>query len=393
MTNHDQQRPTTPLPNPSRRYERLIGILLQNNLVDLSRCRNLAIHRYVSALCGLGFRRCSAMEQASYTFNCSYSSARKAVYEVDKQTKTTKQMNPQIKIRNEVDTTTIDIEGTIGLSEAWQFDNPDSRVATYEGFKECVAKIADIRNSHIIVNIRSTGGDVNDALLIYEALRSTGAHVTTRCYGYTASAATIVAQAASPGCREMASTSLYLIHQSLCSTEGNADELQAEVEMLHQTDRRIAEVYAQRSGQSVEHILELMAVNGGRGRWLSPEEAIAERLVDRLISEGDASVKNDAAEHTIVERTKSSVKALLRALGVDYDDEHPCEADDINYIPRTEVVAENSSPKSSPITLDEGQKAAGSSRLKSIQDPSPVEYPNSSRSRAYDLDAQLIKMR
>ena len=128
-------------------------------------------------------------------------------------------MSQLIKIKNEVNLTTIDIEGTIGMEEAWQFDNPDSRVATYERFRESVSQIADIQNSEIRVNIRSTGGDVNDAILIYEALRATGAKVTTCCYGYTASAATIVAQAASEGCRLIAPSSLYLIHNSICATE------------------------------------------------------------------------------------------------------------------------------------------------------------------------------
>lgn len=389
MLIYDKQRPCGMLPPPSRRYERLIGILLLSNLLDETRCRQAAIHRYVTMLHSQGIGRCNAMEQAADYFTCSFSTARKAVYEVDKITKQYKLMNQQIKIKNEVDATIIDIEGTIGLSEAWQFDNPESRVATYERFKEYVAEIADIRQSHIIVNIRSTGGDVNDALLIYEALRSTGAHVTTRCYGYTASAATIVAQAASPGCREMASTALYLVHQSLCSTEGNADELQAEVEMLRQTDMRIAEVYATASGRSVDDMLALMAANGGRGRWLSVQEAIAEGLVDKPIGDEE----RPSEEVSVVERTRRSIKALLRTIGVDYDDEKPNEADDINYIPRGDVAPENAASKPSPITLDEGQKAAGSSRLKAIQDPSPVEYPNGSRSRAYDLDAQLLKMR
>ena len=90
-------------------------------------------------------------------------------------------MREQIQIKNEVDCSVIDIEGTIGVDESWQFDNPESRVATYERFKECVARIADIRDSEIRVNIRSTGGDVNDAILIYEALRATGAKIVTCC--------------------------------------------------------------------------------------------------------------------------------------------------------------------------------------------------------------------
>lgn len=390
MLSTNRQRSKGCVLSPSRRYERLIGILLNHNLLDKSRCKSVAIHSYVSRLCGEGFRRCSAMEQASYLFSCSYSKAVKAVYEVDNQTKTKNLMNPQIKIKNEVDVTTIDIEGTIGLSEAWQFDNPESRVATYERFKEHVSQIADIRNSHIVVNIRSTGGDVNDAMLIYEALRSTGAHVTTRCFGYTASAATIVAQAASPGCREIAPTALYLVHNSLCSAEGNADELQAEVEMLRQTDRRIAEVYAQQSGRSVEEILELMAENGGRGRWLSPEEAIAEGLVDRLTGEDDDKPKE---ESSVVARARKGVVALLRAIGVDYDADRPNEADDINYIPRIDVTASNNGHVASPITLDEGQKSVEKTHLKTVQDPSPLEQVCDTRSRAYERDVQQIKMR
>jgi ATP-dependent protease ClpP protease subunit len=327
------------------------------------------------------------MEQAADELCCSYSLARLAVYEVEKQQSIFKQMNPQIKIKNEVDCTVIDIEGTIGLSEEWQFDNPESRVATYERFKECVASIADIRNTKIVVNIRSTGGDVNDALLIYEALRSTGAHVTTRCYGYTASAATIVAQAASEGCREMATTSLYLIHKSLCSTEGNAEELQAEVEMLRQTDLRIAEVYAQRSGRSVEEMSELMSANGGRGRWLSPDEAIAEGLVDCYVSQESA----EAEKNSLAKRSKQGVKALLKALGIDTESE-PNVDDDINYIPRA-VVHNNVEASASPITLGEGQKSAKPTTLRSVQDPSPLSECHDARSIAYERDAQIIKMR
>ena len=36
-------------------------------------------------------------------------------------------------------------------------------------------------------------------------------------YGYTASAATVIAQAASEGCREISAHALYLIHNSILS--------------------------------------------------------------------------------------------------------------------------------------------------------------------------------
>ena len=288
-----------------------------------------------------------------------------------------------IKIKNELDMTIIDIEGTIGVPESWQSDTPETRVTTYERFKESVSRIADIENSTIRVNIRSTGGDVNDAMLIYEALRATGAKVTTCCYGYTASAATIVAQAAGEGCRLIAPTSLYLIHNSLCSVEGNAEELQAEVDMLRQTDRRIAELYASRSGRGVEDIAELMAANGGRGRWLSPSEALAEGLVDAVEGESEASTE----QQSLVERTKVGVKALLKALGVEFKDDITPESD-VNYTPHP---LPTDSVDGSKITFENAQSAVEPIALKPMEDPSPVERSQEPRKQAYESDVRSIK--
>ena len=191
-------------------------------------------------------------------------------------------MQTKITIRNEAQTCYIDIEGTIGIPEERQFGGDKSRVATYEKFRREVARISEVAATAVIVNIRSTGGDVNDALLIYEALRSLGARITTRCYGYTASAATVIAQAADEGCREISSNALYLIHNSECAVEGNAETLASRAELLHKTDVRLAQLYAQRSGRGEEFYAALMAENNGGGRWLSAEEAVSAGLADRI---------------------------------------------------------------------------------------------------------------
>ena len=133
-------------------------------------------------------------------------------------------MKSEIQINDKAGSCRIEIEGTIGVPEEWQFDDPADRVATYERFRDAVRRIAEIEAPEVVVEIRSTGGDVNDALLIHDALRSLGARITTRCYGYTASAATIIAQAASEGRREISANALYLIHDSVCAAEGNASE-------------------------------------------------------------------------------------------------------------------------------------------------------------------------
>ncbi len=191
-----------------------------------------------------------------------------------------------ISIRNlSPERAVIDIEGTIGVDENMQFGNPGSRVATYEKLSDTLLRISEIDAPEVVVNIRSTGGDVNDALLIYEALKSLRGRVVTCCYGYTASAATVIAQAASTGCRRIASGALYLIHNSVCATEGNAAELAASTDLLRKTDERLAALYAERSGASVEGFVALMAENNGAGRWLSPAEAVEAGLADEVIDD------------------------------------------------------------------------------------------------------------
>ena len=192
-------------------------------------------------------------------------------------------MKSEIRIRNSADVCYIDIEGNIGVPEEWQFDDPGARVATYERFRAAAARIAALEAAEVVVSIRSTGGDVNDALLIYDALRTLPGRITTRCYGYTASAATLIAQAASEGRREIAAGALYLIHNSECSVEGNVAELEARIGLLRKTDERLAEIYAVRSGRPAAEFAALMAENNGSGRWLSPEETVAAGLADRVI--------------------------------------------------------------------------------------------------------------
>ncbi len=204
-------------------------------------------------------------------------------------------MKTEIRIDDAADVCRIRIEGTIGVPEQCQFDEPDDRVATYERFREALRRIEAIEAPEVVVEIRSTGGDVNDALLIHDALCGLRARIVTRCYGYTASAATVIAQAASEGCRELSANALYLIHNAVCASEGNAAELAGTLDLLRKTDRRIAEVYAARSGRPVGEFERLMAANNGAGRWLAPEEALAAGLVDRIVEPPAAGMMRNIA--------------------------------------------------------------------------------------------------
>ena len=93
----------------------------------------------------------------------------------------------------------IHIEGIIGTPERDSSPRTHSNAATYARFRQQLEKLQAVRTSELIVHIRSTGGNVNDALLIHDTLRNLDCEITTRCYGYTASAATLIAQAPKVG--------------------------------------------------------------------------------------------------------------------------------------------------------------------------------------------------
>lgn len=289
-------------------------------------------------------------------------------------------MKENIRIRNRSGVCSIDIEGTIGVPEAWQFDDPAERVATYDAFREAVQRIGRVEADEVVVNIRSTGGDVNDALLIHDALTALGAHITTRCYGYTASAATIIAQAASPGCREISANALYLIHTAVCATEGNAAELNGKLDLLRQTDARIAAVYAARSGRPAAEFETLMAENNGNGRWLSPEEAVAAGLAD---------VVTDAAGHPAPSLTRNIARGwerLLVRIGLSAGEQLPADRN----ILHTEGE-ERELLRRSAAAVRQAQQRVVPTQTRPREDPSYGDLVRTANQRAYSEDAKRLR--
>lgn len=187
----------------------------------------------------------------------------------------------RIGVTDRAEGAVIDIVGVIGRPEQLG-DAGGEQGTSYARLAESIERIRAIAAPEVVVNIRSTGGDVHDALLIYDALKSLDARIVTRCYGYTASAATLIAQAASAGCREISSHGLYLIHCAESAAEGNARSLAAVKELLDRTDERLAALYAERSGRPAERFVALMNENDGRGRWLTPRETVEARRADGL---------------------------------------------------------------------------------------------------------------
>ncbi len=188
----------------------------------------------------------------------------------------------------------IDIEGVIGLDETLQFqtDTTNPRVSTFEKFRTEIEKINPQETQNLRLNIRSMGGSVQDALLIHSMLVELGQSITieTHCYGFSASAATIIAQAATKGKRYVAGSVMYMIHNASMMFDGNSAEATSAAELLAKTDQQIAQIYAQRSGMPAMKFTELMAKDNGLGEWLTAEQTVEMGLADQL--ENPMNIKN-----------------------------------------------------------------------------------------------------
>lgn len=280
-------------------------------------------------------------------------------------------MSQTININASTTVATIDIEGTIGSAEQ------GTSVTTYKELKERLEQIEQLQTPIVMVNIRSVGGDVSDAMLIYEALLSLDAHITTRCYGYTASAATIIAQAANEGCREIADSALYLIHNSSLSTEGNAQQLIEQAELLKKTDERIAAIYAAHSDKDAEYYAQIMSQNGGQGVWLSPEQALEAGLVDTIVTADTAP-------------TKGLIERVAKWLGLTSD--KPAQTAPAAQLPvgkRSDT--QTTTTNSSLIALTEGQAAVRPTTTAPIEDPDYQGAALTANAAAYNRDLAAFK--
>jgi ATP-dependent protease ClpP protease subunit len=182
--------------------------------------------------------------------------------------------NPVFNLKNTApDTLEIDIEGTIG--GGWFEDG-----ATKEDVKKQLKDIAQSRASHIIVNINSYGGDVNHGISIHDLLAEHKAKVTTVIHGHTASAATIISQAGD--IRKMSDNALFLVHRASTFAIGNSSDIKTALSDLEKCDETIANIYAKRTGKTIEEALEIMDRFDGRGEWLTASEAKELGFVDEV---------------------------------------------------------------------------------------------------------------
>src|SRR3954467_2985486 len=139
---------------------------------------------------------------------------------------------------------------------------------------------AENPKKEIAMYINSPGGLVTSGLAIYDTMQYIRPAVQTLCVGQAASAASLLLCAGAKGQRFSLPNSRILVHQPSASYRGQASEIARHAQEIVKLKRRLNEIYAKHTGQSVEAVEKAL----DRDTYMTAEEAKNFGLVDQVLS-------------------------------------------------------------------------------------------------------------
>ncbi|MGZ3505570.1 MAG: ATP-dependent Clp protease proteolytic subunit [Vulcanimicrobiaceae bacterium] len=128
--------------------------------------------------------------------------------------------------------------------------------------------------------INSPGGSLSAGLAIFDTMQFIKPEVATICAGFAASAASVLLTGGARGKRMSLPYSKILIHQPwIEQLGGQATDIEIHARDLIATRRMLAGLYAERTGQPEEKILQDLE----RDYNMTPQEALEYGLIDEVL--------------------------------------------------------------------------------------------------------------
>ncbi len=147
---------------------------------------------------------------------------------------------------------------------------------------------AENPKKEIHMYINSPGGLVTAGMAIYDTMQYIRPPVQTFCIGQAASAASLLLCAGKKGERFALPNARIMVHQPSASYYGQAADIARHAQEIVKLKRRLNEIYAKHTGQTVEAIEKLL----DRDTYMTAEEAKVFGLLDQVMvrrPEGDAA--------------------------------------------------------------------------------------------------------
>ena len=124
--------------------------------------------------------------------------------------------------------------------------------------------------------INSPGGSVTAGLSIYDTMQFVRCDIATMCVGQAASMGSFLLAAGAQGKRMALPNSRMMIHQPSGGSQGVAADIEIQAKEILLMRRRLNELLAEHTGQSIERIGE----DTDRDFWMSSDEAKDYGLID-----------------------------------------------------------------------------------------------------------------
>ncbi len=134
-------------------------------------------------------------------------------------------------------------------------------------------------NKDIQLYINSPGGSVTAGMAIYDTVNYVKCDVSTICIGLAASMGAFLLSSGAKGKRFALPNAEVMIHQPSGGAKGQATEIQIVAENILKTKKKLNEILAANTGQTVEKVTE----DTERDNFMSAEEAKEYGLIDEIV--------------------------------------------------------------------------------------------------------------
>jgi ATP-dependent Clp protease protease subunit len=138
---------------------------------------------------------------------------------------------------------------------------------------------SDDPKADIHLYINSPGGSVSAGMAIYDTMQFITCDVATYCIGQAASMGAVLLTAGTAGKRHALPNARIMIHQPLAGMQGTAEEIMIHAKEFKRIKQRMNEILIKHTG----HPLEKIEQDTDRDRFMSAEEAVEYRLVDKVV--------------------------------------------------------------------------------------------------------------
>src|SRR3954467_14169084 len=138
---------------------------------------------------------------------------------------------------------------------------------------------AENPKKEIHMYINSPGGLVTAGMAIYDTMQYVRPQIQTYCIGQAASMGSLLLCAGKKGERYALPNARVMVHQPSASFYGQAADIARHAQEIVKLKRRLNEIYAQHTGQSVEAIEKML----DRDTYMTAEEAKNFGLIDQVM--------------------------------------------------------------------------------------------------------------